>query len=379
MACTAVAAFSAVVAAYKTRALWDRPSPPAVLVGNRQAQGVLLPAASGGAVDFRATAKTVLPSVVSIDTVVQGRNFRNQQFEQKASSGSGVVISADGYVVTNNHVLEVENFGRRMRVNGVYATLSDGRVVAATIVGTDPRSDLAVLKVEAKGLQPVAIGDATKLEVGEWVVAVGNPLGYENTVSVGVVSSVNRPLPGNRQAVFIDGIQTDAAINMGNSGGALCNAAGQLVGINTAIASIGGGNIGLGFAIPVNRMNQVVQDILEHGRARYGTMGVTLYQPYSLIRNPDARRQLQDMTGAPSEPPRDGVIVDDVVEGGPAEQAGIAPLDVVTRVNGRAVQSLEDFLVVMSPLRPGAKVALRVWSKGKERSVELTLADAGSE
>lgn len=378
MAAAAAAAFGAVVLAFKTRAVWDPQFKPAVFAGNRQPQGVLLPAGVATELDFRQTAKAVLPSVVSIDTTVRGRNFLNESFERKASSGSGVVISADGYVVTNNHVLEIEGFRSRRRVDGVSVTLSDGRVLQAQIVGTDPRSDLAVLKVEAKDLRPIALGDSTKLEVGEWVVAVGNPLGYENTVSVGVVSSVNRPLPGNRQAVFIDGIQTDAAINMGNSGGALCNVAGELVGINTAIASIGGGNIGLGFAIPVNRMNQVVRDLIEHGRVRYGTMGVTLYQPYSLIRNPDARAQLMQMKQSTQEPPQDGVIVDEVDPAGVAAKAGIGPLDVITKIDGRKVESMEDFLVVISPKRPGEKVALEFWSNGKLRSVELVLADAGS-
>lgn len=371
---TAVSAFVGVIAAVKFL-----PGGTTVLQQTqpKRAEGVLLPAANGVATDFRDAVKAILPSVVSIDTIVEGTNYFNQRVRRKAQSGSGVVTTEDGYIVTNAHVVLVESFGSKRPADGVNVTLSDGRVVGAKIVGFDTRSDLAVLKVEATGLDPIEIGDSSTIEVGQWVVAVGNPLGYENTVSVGVVSSINRPLPMGDQAVFIDGIQTDAAINMGNSGGALCDATGHLIGINTAIASIGGGNIGLAFAIPVKRMKVVVDDIVKRGRPIYGTLGVKVYQPYSMIRDPRIRNELKELTGSPSDPPQNGVIVDDVEPGGGAAKAGIESLDIITEMDGKPLTSFEDFLIVISPKRPGEKVELTIWSKGKTSKAKATLQEAG--
>jgi S1-C subfamily serine protease len=357
--------------------LWDSGVRPSVVERVVTPGGVMLPASGPAAPDFREAARRVMPSVVSIDVYVEGRTWTNELVQQKASSGSGVIISKDGYVVTNSHVVMGQSFRGRRIPDRVDVVLSDGRLLPAKLVGTDPRADLAVLKVEAEGLQPIEIGDSSKLEVGQWVVAVGNPLGYENTLSVGVVSSVGRPLPGNRQAVFIDGIQTDAAINMGNSGGALCDAAGALVGINTAIASIGGGSIGIGFAIPVNRMRQVVDDIVEFGRAKYGTLGVTVYAPYSAIRDPRTRQRLAELVGTTKEPPANGVILETVAEGSAAARAGLKELDVLTEIGGRPVRSMEDFLVVITPKRPGDTVELTVWSKGETRKASVRLDDAG--
>lgn len=372
---TTVSAFVGVVAAVKLL-----PGNPVVgqVEPPKRAQGVLLPAANVTSTDFRGAVKVILPSVVSIDTIVEGTNYFNERVQRKAQSGSGVVTSEDGYIVTNAHVVLIDTFGGEKRpADGVNVTLSDGRVVGAKIVGYDTRSDLAVLKVEAKNLDPIEMGDSSTLEVGQWVVAVGNPLGYENTVSVGVVSSINRPLPMGDRAVFIDGIQTDAAINMGNSGGALCNAEGQLVGINTAIASIGGGNIGLAFAIPVKRMATVVDDIIKKGRPVYGTLGVRVYQPYSMIRDARTRKQLVELTKSPSEPPQNGIIVDEVDPSGGAGNAGLKSLDVVTEMDGKPINSIEDFLIVISPKRPGDKVELTIWSKGKVRKATATLQEAG--
>ncbi|MCC6404461.1 MAG: trypsin-like peptidase domain-containing protein [Fimbriimonadaceae bacterium] len=371
---TAVSAFVGVLAAVKLL-----PGNP--VLGEAQpakrAAGVLLPAANGTTADFRGAVKAILPSVVSIDTIEEGTNFFNERIRRKAQSGSGVVTTEDGYIVTNAHVVLLETFGGEKRpADGVNVTLSDGRVVSAKIVGVDTRSDLAVLKVAAKNLVPIAMGDSSGLEVGQWVVAVGNPLGYENTVSVGVVSSINRPLPMGDQAVFIDGIQTDAAINMGNSGGALCDADGRLVGINTAIASIGGGNIGLAFAIPVKRMRTVMEDIIKVGRPVYGTLGVRVYQPYSIIRDPRRREQLKELTHSPTEPPENGIILDEIDPAGGAAKAGLAPLDVVTEMDGKPINSIEDFLIVLSPKRPGDTVELTVWSKGKVKKVAAKLEDA---
>jgi serine protease Do len=345
----------------------------------RRPGGQLLPASTeaNGPLDFRAAAKRVLPSVVSVDTQIEGETWFGDRVRQQAGSGSGVVISADGYIVTNNHVVRVQTWGGQRLVDEVNVTFSDGRSLAAKVVGADPSSDLAVLKVQATGLTPIQQGDSSKLEVGQWVIAMGNPLGYENTLSVGVVSNIGRPLPSDGTTLFIDGIQTDAAINMGNSGGALCDSEGNLVGINTAIASIGGGNIGLGFAIPVNRMRQVVDDIVKFGYAKYGQLGISLFNRDGALAMPAAREELKRLVETDAEPPEAGVLIRRVAPGSAAAGAGLKPWDVVIEVDGRAVRELADFQAVMSPKRPGDKVSLTVWSAGKKRTVQATLTDSG--
>lgn len=341
-------------------------------------QNVKLEGTAQNSADFRAAAKKILPSVVSIDTQVEGENWLGRHVVQDAGAGSGVVITADGYVVTNNHVVRVNTgFGETKVVDKVRVTFSDGKSVQAKIVGTDPRSDLAVLKVERPGLVPIEVGDSTKLEVGQWVIAVGNPLGFENTLSVGVVSNVGRQLPGSSDAVFIDGIQTDAAINPGNSGGPLCDADGELVGINSSIASTTRANIGIGFAIPVNRMRQVVDDIIKYGYAKYGQLGVQILQRPGILGVADARAELRQRTNSSSEPPAEGAVILDVQPGSPGAAAGIKDLDVVIEIDGKKIADVEDFEKVMSPLRPGTKVSLKLWSAGQVKSVNVELADAG--
>ncbi|MBS1723962.1 MAG: trypsin-like peptidase domain-containing protein [Armatimonadetes bacterium] len=331
-----------------------------------------------GSSDFRAAAKAILPSVVSIDTQVEGENWLGEHVVQDAGQGSGVVISQDGYIVTNNHVVRVNvGFGQTQIVDKVRVTFFDGSSVSAKIVGTDPRSDLAVLKTEKTGLNPIEMGDSSKLEVGEWVVAVGNPLGFANTLSVGVVSNVGRQLPGSSEAVFIDGIQTDAAINPGNSGGALCDVEGRLVGINSSIATTTRANIGIGFAIPVNRMRQVVDDIVKFGYARYGQMGVQVLRRPGILGVAEARQELQNRTNSPSEPPKEGAVVLQVSSGSVAAQAGIHSLDVITEINGKKVRDVEDFQEIMSPLKPGTVLDVKYWSVGKAKEAKVTLGDVG--
>lgn len=333
---------------------------------------------TGNSADFRAASKKILPSVVSIDTQVEGETFFGRHVVQDANAGSGVVVSQDGYIVTNNHVLRVNvGFGETQMVDKVRVTFSDGKSVPAKIVGADPRSDLAVLKVDQTGLVPIEIGDSTKLEVGQWVIAVGNPLGFANTLSVGVVSNIGRQLPGSSDAVFIDGIQTDAAINPGNSGGALCDTDGQLVGINSSIASTTRANIGIGFAIPVNRMRQVVDDIIKFGYAKYGQLGVTILQRPGVLSVADARAELRRRTNAPSEPPTEGAVIIGVEPGSPGATAGIHDLDIVTEIDGKKVADFEDYEKVMSLLRPGKKVSLKVWAAGTVKTLNVELADAG--
>ncbi|MCW5937167.1 MAG: trypsin-like peptidase domain-containing protein [Fimbriimonadaceae bacterium] len=356
----------------ETRQVSTRLNQPPVVLKNASLEGV-------ADNDFRATAKKVLPSVVSIDTRVRGRMF-GEVMDRPYSQGSGVVIDQSGYIVTNNHVVRVDMGFRGSRLaDAVSVTLSDGRTAPAKIVGTDPRADLAVLKVELPNLVPIDLGDSSKLEVGEWVLAIGNPLGFKNTLSAGVVSSIGRQLPSQTNSVFIDGIQTDAAINQGNSGGALVNSAGQLVGINSSIASINGGNVGIGFAIPVNRMKTVVEDILKFGYAKYGILGVSLSPRSQLLAMADARAELRQYANASTDPPDHGVVVLDVQQGLPAAQAGIGRWDVITSINGKEVKEPTDFFAAVSPLRPGAKVTVKVWQSGAVKDVSLTLAEAKGE
>ncbi|MCU0317100.1 MAG: trypsin-like peptidase domain-containing protein [Fimbriimonadaceae bacterium] len=355
-------------------------NPPLVL---RQEAPDVLPAqaaAAASGLDFRPAARRVLPSVVSIDTWRQGEDmFTGQTMERQLGSGSGVIISRAGYVVTNNHVLQVGRSrfgGRPVYADRIVVTLSDGRSIQAKLIGADPKSDLAVIQAELPNLSPIELGDSGALEVGEWVMAVGNPLGYSNTLSVGVVSNVNRPLPVQEGGLFGDAIQTDAAINQGNSGGALTNAKGQLVGINTAIASIGGGSIGIGFAIPVNRMKTVVDDIVKLGYARYGELGVGLAPRQGVLAIAENRALVRQRSGSPTDPPRVGALILSINEGGAADRAGIRPLDIILGINGKPVRDLNDFRTIISPLKPDERVSLRIWSRGQERQIQATLTEA---
>lgn len=324
--------------------------------------------------DFRAASKQILPSIVSITTLTEGENWFGERFVQPSGSGSGVVISKSGHIVTNNHVV---TSGGRRSADQIIVKFSDGETAQAKVIGTDPRSDIAVLKVERKDLTPINIGNSEELEVGQWVIAAGNPLGFEQTVSVGIVSSKGRPLKTDDYAIFVDGIQTDAAINQGNSGGALCDAQGRLVGINTMIASTDQGSIGIGFAIPVNRVQAVVDEILEFGTARYGRIGIAVRSDSSILGLNQVRERLRRQVGAESDPPKQGVIVSQVYQG-PAATAGIRPLDVLTKIDSKAINSTEDYQVFMSDKKPGQTLTVEFWSRGEIKTTKVTLVDAQS-
>ncbi|HRI44881.1 MAG TPA: trypsin-like peptidase domain-containing protein [Fimbriimonadaceae bacterium] len=314
-------------------------------------------------VDFREAAKRIMPAVVAVDTITQRQTWFGDTFAQKGK-GSGVVISRDGHIVTNAHVVEGAT---EVRVH-----FSNGKSLAAKIVGSDSRSDLAVLKVEGGNLTPALVGQSSKLEIGEWVIAVGNPLGYENTVSVGVVSSLGRTLP-TEASILVDAIQTDAAINQGNSGGALANAQGELVGINSAIASNSGGSIGIGFAIPIDRAKRIVDEILKHGRVRYGWLGIETDRRAGLLENPRARAELQSIVGA--APPSAGLLIQSSRRGSPAERAGIGRFDVILAIDGKTIKEPMDFQLTMLDRRPGEVVEVKFWSRGETRSAKVTLED----
>ncbi len=329
----------------------------------------------GGGSDFRAAAKTVLPSVVSVDRYEAFERMNFETYLQETATGSGVIVGSDGTIVTNNHVVAGASVVR--------VRLSDKRSFQAKVLGTDPRADIAVLKISADDLKPIAIGDSSKVEVGQWVVAVGNPLGYEGTVSVGVVSSLGRSLvAGERgngaQSMLVDAIQTDAAINAGNSGGALTDSQGNLIGINSAIASTSGGSIGIGFAIPVNRVKRVVDDILKLGYARYGGLGIaSVPNSDAYLSNPEFRQSMAKEVGA--EPPTYGLIVRSVTPGSAAEKAGIGQYDVLLDLDGNKLTDVIVLSRLLVDKQAGAVVRLRFWQRGKIKEQDVTLQEVRSE
>ena len=247
--------------------------------------------------------------------------------------GSGVVMSADGYVLTNNHV--VEDAGT------IAVALGEGKPAPAKVVGTDPETDLAVLKIEARELTPIALGDSDALQVGDVVLAIGNPFGVGQTVTQGIVSGTGR----NRVGIntFENFIQTDAAINPGNSGGALVDAAGRLVGINTAILSPSGGSLGIGFAIPARTATDVMSQLIKEGRVARGWIGVE-----ALDLTPALARELGVRASA-------GAVLVRLLKGGPADRAGMRPGDVVVSLNGKPVADTRDLINGTAAIKPGSQ------------------------
>jgi putative serine protease PepD len=323
--------------------------------------------------DFRAAAKKVLQSVVSIETRGTIRRWMTTETTD-LGQGSGVVITDSGYIVTNNHVVRNPQSGQTAEEVRVH--LPNQQVVKAKVVGIDERTDLAVLKVDGQKLVPVELGDNRQLEIGEWVIAAGNPLGFDNTVSVGVVSSLNRQVDlgrGNGQFVLLNAIQTDAAINPGNSGGALVNARGQLVGINSAIASQTGNSIGIGFAIPVDRVRRITNDIIKFGHARHGQLGVQTYMRPGLLADDDARAELSQLAGA--TPPDYGLIVQEVIPTSPAGRLGISQFCVLLQINGSKLNDSIEFYKALADKVPGDKVELTYWKKGQIYKKTVELAD----
>src|SRR5581483_3850817 len=255
------------------------------------------------------------------------------------TAGSGVIFDAKaGYIVTNAHVVE--------NASEITVTLQDGRDLKAEIVGSDEPSDVAVLKVKQDGLTQINLGDSSKVEVGDFVVAIGNPFGLAHTVTSGIISGLSRS--GINPDGFEDFIQTDASINPGNSGGALVNLKGELIGINTAILSRSGGNIGIGFAIPVNMAHSVMDQLLKYGSVKRGLLGVSIYNV-----TPDIA-QLYGLGDTP------GALVSQVVEGSPADKAGIKTGDVITSVNGQNVKSNTELRNAIGMLRVVDKVDIGI-------------------
>ncbi len=271
---------------------------------------------------------------------------------QRATSlGSGVIVSPEGYVLTNNHVIE--------GADDIQLLLSDGRRIGARVRGTDPESDLAVLKADGENFPFITLGALDHVQVGDFVLAIGNPFGFGNTVTFGIVSALGRNHLGINR--FEDFIQTDAAINPGNSGGALVDIAGNLIGINSTIFSQSGGSLGIGFAIPVSLAKTVLEQIIKDGSVTRGWLGIEP-QEISL----DIARALSlDNTA--------GVLIRGVVRDGPAERAGIHPRDVVLELDGKAMRDTPALLARIADLAPGSPVKVKVWRDKKAQDVEVTV------
>ncbi len=327
-----------------------------------------------GPFDFQEAANRILPTVVSINATIERDTFiPGRTVEQLSGSGSGVIVSADGYIVTNAHVVRDPSIKTRPKpADRVRVRTADGRGFTAEVVGIDQLSDLAVLKVEGNDLPSARFGDSSALDIGEWVIAIGNPLGYNNTLTAGVVSSKGRTIETSSGSLIIDSIQTDAAINRGNSGGALCNIQGEVVGINSAIPTQQ--SVGIGFAIPSNHVQRVVRDIQDYGYVRYGVPGMTFLDTWSLSIERD-RQKVMSRVETEKEPPSYGLIVLSAHDDKPAKQAGIKPFDVIMEFDGKRLYRRNEFYAILAEKAPGDEVEFVVWSAGSTRTIKLTLAE----
>ena len=331
---------------------------------------------------FRAVAQKVIPAVVEIDVVdvikrpvmtnpfefffgPQGQNQapKEQEFKQYGL-GSGVIVRRDGskvYVLTNNHVVG--------EADEISVKLSDQRQFTAKLVGTDARKDLALVVFETRDTVPMAaLGNSDELQVGDWVLAVGNPLGFSSTITSGIVSALGRhSMPGSSTASFTDYIQTDAAINQGNSGGALVNIYGEVVGINAWIASPTGGNVGLGFAIPINDAKKDIDDLLSKGKVEYGWLGVFIG---NLSPDVAADMKLEGINGA---------FVSNIFKGSPADKAGIQPGDYVTKLNSIAIDDANQLLQLVGNLRPGERARFELIRNGSPLTLTARITARGED
>ena len=288
-----------------------------------------------------------------------GTQKRQVQTPKREATGSGVIISADGYIVTNNHVVE--------GADQLTVTLNDNREFSARIIGTDKSTDLALIKIDGKNLPTLPIGDSDKLKVGEWVLAVGNPFNLNSTVTAGIVSAKARTLGGNPIESFI---QTDAAINQGNSGGALVNTQGELVGINAMLYSQTGSYSGYGFAIPTTIMNKVVADIKQYGSVQRAVMG---------IKGGDVRVYL-DMEKEKGKEhdlgTNDGIYVDSVEDGGAGSAVGLKSGDVIVAADGRKLTKMAELQELLSGKKPGDKITITYLRNKKKTTATATLKNA---
>lgn len=329
-------------------------------------------------IDFTIAADMSVHAVVHVKTTYPVENYSNNQYNfdpfrdffgggvpqqqqviPQVSSGSGVIVSGDGYIVTNNHVID--------KAEKIEVTLNDKRTYTAEVVGKDPATDLAVLKIKEQNLPYMAYGNSDNVKVGEWVLAVGNPFNLTSTVTAGIISAKGRNInildnnPSNGLNPIESFIQTDAAVNPGNSGGALVNTTGQLIGINSAIASNTGSYTGYSFAIPVNIVRKVIADLLEYGEVQRAFIGVSIRDLDSKLAEEKGIKDIK------------GVYINGLTEGGAAQEAGIKEGDIVTKVGEAAVNNTSELQEQISRFRPGDKVMLTIKRKEEEKTLAVTL------
>lgn len=329
-------------------------------------------------VDFEKAATKAAPAVVHIKTLIKGRNVAQSErnpFEeffgdgfggqmpqsapqQQRASGSGVLVSADGYIATNNHVVD--------QASEVLVTLNNKKDYKAKVVGTDPSTDLAVLKIDAKDLPYLAFANSDDVHLGQWVLAIGYPLNLETTVTSGIVSAKSRSIGINNRnsnTPIESFIQTDAAVNPGNSGGALVNTDGDVIGINSAIASPTGSYAGYAYAIPANLVKKVVTDIIKFGSSKRAYLGV-MYGSDQMSQEDRAKNNVKE---------GDGVFVMDVSKGSAAEEAGVQKGDFITKINGNVLNSGTEMVERISSMRPGDKVTITFQHNGETKTASVTL------
>jgi len=346
-----------------------------------QAAGASSSAAVAGALpDFSRVASQTVPAVTNISSlqVVRRQNspFANDPFFQyffggegdlsgsrrgvQSSLGSGVVVTADGYILTNNHVVAGE--GGRINIRNlpeITIAFDDKRELRAKIIGTDPATDLALLKVDAKGLPTMPWGDSSKLKVAEWVLAIGNPYQLDQSVSLGIVSAVGRRVG---ISAYEDFIQTDAAINPGNSGGALVNQRGELIGINTAIYSQSGGYQGIGFAVPSNLARRVMSELIEFGEVRRGSIGYVELAPMTT--------RMAEQLGAPGV---HGALVSALLRNSAAYRAGVQPGDIIVSFNGTKIDDPAELQRLIQDAAIGSTATIGVIREGRETEVKISI------
>ena len=325
-----------------------------------------LPSGGAPAGSYRDAAARAMPSVVNINTTTAAnrpahplmndpffRRFFGDQYQQaperQFSLGSGVIVSPQGYIMTNNHVVE--------GAQEIEVAFADGRKAAARLVGTDPETDLAVIKIDMPDVSAISFGHMDDVKVGDVVLAIGNPFGVGQTVTMGIVSALGRNQLGIN--TFENFIQTDAAINPGNSGGALIDTNGNLLGINTAIYSRTGGSLGIGFAIPATTVKTVMESIIQTGQVTRGWIGVELQE---------ITPELAESFGLKKS---SGAIIAGVVRGGPADNAGMRPGDILLSVDGNMVNNTTDLLNMIAQLQPGQKASLGILRKTQEASLDV--------
>jgi serine protease Do len=348
------------------------PGPPASLPGPPPSPATSPAGSLGGGPDFTRIAGRAVKGVANISSlqVEQRRSaptddpffnyfFGNQDLfgsraRRSLSLGSGAIVSPDGYIVTNNHVV-----GENMRE--ITVTLPDKRELPGKVIGTDPATDIALLKVEAKGLPNVAWGDSSTLQVGEWVLAIGSPFQLSQTVTAGIVSATGRADLGF--AAYEDFIQTDAAINPGNSGGALINSRGELVGINTGIFSQSGGYQGIGFAVPSNLARHVADDLMKFGQVRRGTIG-------GIVQVEGLTPQIAQELAAPST---NGALISRMSSDSEAYKVGIRPGDIITGFNGQSIQDQSQLFRMVADSRIGSSASIKILRQGRPMDFKVPI------